>query len=378
MGPLFYMSSSSVITLIIVTFFINHHVNKGSVFYQWQNTCLSFILFHLLYIHLIRLFCNGNYYLDAGAPFFLFYGPLYYAALHCIVTADQLNLKKIAAHFYPGLFFTVLFILIAFFCKDNTDLQVLFCRMVSITSGIQIIIYALLSYIKYHRYAREPVSIACMSQSLTLLIAVALLLLSFIFTGPEVIFSYFDGCIIHLSMLSGVWILFRYNLFTMKKITAGHPHIRETDGDEVQEPLNESEVPAEDDPDRTREKYQKSKITEAEIRNYMETVQAAFDQKIYLDPELTLEKLSKAVKIPKYHLTQVFTFGFAMGFNKVINKYRIEYAVSLLEDSAKEMTMEEIGMESGFNSRSSFYRAFNHFYDGSPSQYRDHHQQQKH
>jgi AraC-like DNA-binding protein len=93
-------------------------------------------------------------------------------------------------------------------------------------------------------------------------------------------------------------------------------------------------------------------------------------QKAYLNPELTLSKLSKDLDIPLHHLSHVLNYKMRQGFSDLINQYRIEEAKQKLKDPTfRNIKIETIGYECGFNSKATFYRVFKKSCNQSPSEF---------
>ncbi len=79
----------------------------------------------------------------------------------------------------------------------------------------------------------------------------------------------------------------------------------------------------------------------------------------YLQPDCNLAYLSKLIKIPVHHLAYYFREEKKQSFNDFRNKWRINHAKSLIkEGKANELTLEAIGLLSGFSSRNTFFTAF--------------------
>lgn len=111
------------------------------------------------------------------------------------------------------------------------------------------------------------------------------------------------------------------------------------------------------------ERAQKSK---QDLIRYVQT------NKPFLDPDLTLAQLAKALKIHPNHLSQIINEHFGVGFNDFINSYRIEEAKRLLTDPAhQEKSILQIMLDAGFYSKSVFNTAFKKFTGKTPSQYRN-------
>ena len=79
----------------------------------------------------------------------------------------------------------------------------------------------------------------------------------------------------------------------------------------------------------------------------------------YLQPNFNLFKLSVLIDIPVHHLAYYFREEKKQSFNDFRNEWRINQAKRLIrEGKASELTMEAIGLLSGFSSRNTFLIAF--------------------
>lgn len=93
---------------------------------------------------------------------------------------------------------------------------------------------------------------------------------------------------------------------------------------------------------------------------------------VFLDPKLTLSSLAKRVSISPHQLSYLINSEWKMNFNEFINSYRITKAQMLLQDvNYQTATIFAIGIDSGFNSESSFYTAFKKATGFSPKRYRE-------
>jgi AraC-like DNA-binding protein len=83
------------------------------------------------------------------------------------------------------------------------------------------------------------------------------------------------------------------------------------------------------------------------------------DEKAFQNPELTLSDVAEELGITPKKLSQIINQGFQMNFNDFINFYRTEAVIEKLqsgESSSKNLL--GIAFECGFNSKSTFNRAF--------------------
>ncbi len=96
------------------------------------------------------------------------------------------------------------------------------------------------------------------------------------------------------------------------------------------------------------------------------------DQKIYLDYHLNINSFSESVGEPAKFVSAIIRHYYNTGFVQLINQYRVQHAIGLLNDKEKvKYKVDYIGSVSGFRSRSAFYQAFTSITGKSPAVYRD-------
>ncbi len=89
------------------------------------------------------------------------------------------------------------------------------------------------------------------------------------------------------------------------------------------------------------------------ILNYFE------QSKSYLNTKFSIDTVAKELNIPKHHVGYCFTNIIKIKFTTFRTDYRIAHAKRLLLSSQVDiLTMEGIGLESGFASKSSFFSVF--------------------
>lgn len=91
-------------------------------------------------------------------------------------------------------------------------------------------------------------------------------------------------------------------------------------------------------------------------------------EKEFLKPELSLIDVSEAIGTNRTYLTKVIHSYFNCSFSDYINLLRIEYAEKILQDTPS-MTMQEVAINSGFTTLSSFYRNFQKFTGTTPAKW---------
>ncbi|WP_095074067.1 helix-turn-helix domain-containing protein [Tenacibaculum jejuense] len=99
------------------------------------------------------------------------------------------------------------------------------------------------------------------------------------------------------------------------------------------------------------------------------------DNRRFLDNLLSLETLANELQISSSQLSKVINEETSQNFNHLINTYRIDFSKALLlDDDYKNYTITSIALESGFNSKSTFYNAFKKHTGITPSDFRLQHQ----
>lgn len=101
-----------------------------------------------------------------------------------------------------------------------------------------------------------------------------------------------------------------------------------------------------------------------EVDLYMENNQP------FLIPDFNMLKLAHNLNVPAHHLSYLFREHKQISFNDYRNTYRVTYAQSLINAGlSNELTLEAIGLKSGFASRSTFFKSFKKVTGLSPSEY---------
>lgn len=80
-------------------------------------------------------------------------------------------------------------------------------------------------------------------------------------------------------------------------------------------------------------------------------------EKLFLNPNLKLNDLANEVNISAHQLSQVLNENLGKNFSEFINEYRINEACRLLF-THENLSIDGIGHEVGFNSKSTFFAAF--------------------
>ncbi len=116
-------------------------------------------------------------------------------------------------------------------------------------------------------------------------------------------------------------------------------------------------------------KYLNKKINDAEtVLNSLEQVMA--QKELFRNPDLTVSELAKAINLPGYQLSQLINDNLGKNFTSYVNEYRINEACRMIGEQ-HPYSLEAIGYEVGFNSKSTFYAAFKKIRGTTPMFYKE-------
>lgn len=142
---------------------------------------------------------------------------------------------------------------------------------------------------------------------------------------------------------------------------APHAHTQpENVAETVAEPQPVAEQPAEPEPEELKLQQEAA---------FAERMYLLFEKEhVYLNPRLRLSELAMLLGTNRTYLSQYFNQNCESTFYDFVNDYRIHHAKLLLHST--DDTLETIAMNSGFNSLSTFRRAFVQREGMSPIEFR--------
>lgn len=119
-------------------------------------------------------------------------------------------------------------------------------------------------------------------------------------------------------------------------------------------------------------KYKTSALTQAARTQLAERLEAYMRaEKPYLNPDLSLAELARAVEVPSHHLSQVINGQLGQSFYDYVNGYRVRECAARLTMVGRERDyVTQIMYECGFNSKSVFNTVFKKTFGTTPSGYR--------
>ncbi|KAA1244896.1 AraC family transcriptional regulator [Aquimarina sp. RZ0] len=91
----------------------------------------------------------------------------------------------------------------------------------------------------------------------------------------------------------------------------------------------------------------------------------------FLDPIISIDGLAQECEMSSSQLSKIINEHTGQNFNQFINGLRVNYSKKLLLDTSySKFTITSIALESGFNSKSTFYNAFKKHTGMTPSEFK--------
>jgi AraC-like DNA-binding protein len=117
-------------------------------------------------------------------------------------------------------------------------------------------------------------------------------------------------------------------------------------------------------------KYYRSGLGDHTAQYYLDKLNRLMaTEQYFLESDLSLQSLADRVQISPHHLSQVLNEKLEKTFYDYVNEQRVEHAKQLLLKEPQRSIID-IALQSGYNSKNSFYNAFKRHTGMRPSDYR--------
>lgn len=324
------------------------------------------------------------FFLGWGFPFPLLQWPFLYVYVLSLTSRTQFSVRLLV-HFLPFVLSVLLFspyfslpnsIKIDIYNKQGVGYETeMTINLIAII--LSAVVYTILSSRALWKYKESIQHEFSYMEKITLnwllyLIAGMTLILLLVLLGAsdELVFSSITGIVVYIGYfgIKQVGVFYQHPLAGQTVVV---PH------DDKPSPSQPSESPALTDLDLNpktlsgteKEKYEKSRISEAEITAIHQRLNALMrTEKLYTNPELTLSELAQKIPVHPNTLSQVINTVEGKNFFDYINFQRVEeFKRLVLLPENSQYTLLALAYECGFNSKTSFNRNFKKATGLSPS-----------
>lgn len=357
---LFYLFSSVIGLFIVVILNVKRKINNTSVV-----LISSFVLIHSIFIFHIFLFLSRLQFryphtLFMSIIFSFMYGPLIYfyfkkiALQHVFKWIDLLHLIPTAI--------IIIAVLPIYLLPEEEKLKVMlrvgevnrqaYVNYTFIAKLLSLIVYGYLLLRIYFKYIRNNPKITFMNIKWQK---------SLIWLGMGYIASYAIYGLIISDVIPRYELLYHLQIFLMALMVLYigfmaylRPNIFKSDFFETH-----------------LYKYKKSGLTPRYSLELKEHLLLLLDEeKIYRKNDINLEELSEKLGTTRHNTSQVINEHFQLNFFELINKYRIDEALKILQnDTEKQLNIIDVAYEVGFNNKVTFNKSFKKILAQTPTQY---------
>lgn len=116
-------------------------------------------------------------------------------------------------------------------------------------------------------------------------------------------------------------------------------------------------------------KYANKKIDQTEAQQLIQQLDLLMvNEKVYTNPKLKLKTVAEKLAISPHHLSQLLNDNLGKSFAIYINEHRIQAACKFL-GTTHNLSLEGIGYEVGFSSKSNFFINFKKVMSCTPAQF---------
>ncbi len=230
----------------------------------------------------------------------------------------------------------------------------------SITALFSFIIYTGLSIVLVHRHRknlRNEFSSIEANRTLSWLLFVLIFYVLYnsliIFNGLIKIFATIPAYPWYIARASLLILTYAFGFYGLKQRI-----IFKTDSSQI--------------PNKKQTKYKNSRLSENDkikIKNAL--IQYFKTEKPYINGDLTISAVAKHLNISRHILTEILNNEIGRNFYQFVNEYRINLAKEMLQNKKYDnYSIEAIGFECGFNSKSTFFTVFKTFTGLTPLQFK--------
>ena len=296
--------------------------------------------------------------------FTLLHGPFLFLYVQKLVFREPSFTKKDAYHFIP---FIIGLVLSLIFCFINIDNRLL-VKGIAGAGTISGLIYCIITLSLLQKHKRRIKNNFSYTERINLNWLLNLTIGMFtIWVGASVLVILSRFCSINLSL---IWF---FTIVPVFIFYIGFCGIRQQIiyTAPVTKAQNKLSVSTTEMPVKISDSYKKSGLQVDSMKTIHARLLKSMQQdRLFLNPTLSLSALSKELNIPAHHLTQTLNEYANMSFYDFVNTFRVnDFKERIHAPENKNFSLLGIAFDCGFNSKSSFNRIFKQKTGLSPSEF---------
>lgn len=372
-----------ILVVCVLLLYIRIRLNKYTTALDKIITLtIGMILFQVLYIYVVNDFLACCGYLDALAPFRLFYPPILYLMVQLFYKNYlTVNKQQYFLHFLPILFFLLVYVVFSVNETFRMNYGTIAFKILIIAETISALFYSIWCVIILYKPSATTKLPTSVKTGLEMAVFFTILTGSFSLTRYfEISFvevlkfgrfnQYSFTLLLVISLLLFIISIEELidNLKTKKTI--------QSENDQIIDLINTTQNQRELLQYPEMLKVKNTSIgTAEEIHGFLENLYQLEDSQWFLNPEVNLHALAKETKTTKAFVSKILNVKFQMNFNQYVNSIRIKHVVEEIQKNAHRnsdrLSIEDVYLQAGFKSKSTFNRHFRRIMSQTPTQFID-------
>lgn len=303
--------------------------------------------------------------------------PVIYFYLNSLLDSSFRFGRGHSIHFLPGLLYLIYSLVIFitdkiilqeyFFYEDGRDKDFLFEYQA--LGFISLLFYLLMSLRLYKRYRAitfnsfshaESLSFRWAKHFLTALLVLVILRGLFFILNPEwdafgrkFWYYFLFGSVLYYVSVAGYMSSIR-SLTALGSMGRWEEEVPSTELRVSEKKSSGAEIPLPEDLELWKQRIERLIV----------------EQRYFENPELSVFDLAQQLDTYPKKISQTINLAFEMNFNDYINRFRVEAVIEKIESKKDQnLTLLGIALDCGFNSKSTFNRAFKRYTGVSPKEY---------
>jgi len=330
-----------------------------------------FMLVHICNAFISQQFFYHESWLDVAPPFGLMYGPLFYFVF-LAAAGNGISLRKILIHTGPFVLYQSAMLVMYVSPDFRNAIYGPYILSLYLGTCVSMIVYTVWGLLVKGTEGQGHLKNFISTMALLLVfIAFVMLLAIYNYAVPDkdINPTSFAPVLIYAAILCVLWYMFQHSVNRLLPAGAKESAVMDKGREEVAAVMSIHEP---DDEEEHLPQYHKSALAPKVLDDYVQKLERLMTEKmLYLDAELSLPSLAREMKIPKHHLSQLLSKRIGKNFSQYVNQYRVEHACRMLSvDVDQRENLEDLAVDCGFSSKTSFNRCFKAHTGHTPSEYR--------
>jgi len=368
-----------IIVICTLSLYVRLRLTESTRLDKILSLVTGVVLLQTIHIYIVNTYFPNSLYLDALLPYRLLYPPLIYFTVKLSSQKERGGLEKyIIFHLIPIFIFLLIFVILSF-SQILRDLYGVFIfKMLLLVEITSIFFYSIWSVLILYKSQKSD------RRQSRMRIAIEIAIMLMVLKGSFSLIRFFeflykeDIVLDRHGQYSLIFLLLLAVLLyviTMEKeiISDNSKVVRHNKDHSYSIPPIEVTKKVENHLIDSHDNSHDSFIDHAEEVNVLlQKLQDLTDANWFLNSTIDLQTLANATHTSPALISEVLNLKLGVNFNTYVNNIRIKYVVDALKEQVKDdqiLSIEELYIQAGFNSKSTFNRHFKRVMGQTPRKF---------